>query len=81
MREAGIVLRLYANARLEASCTIAEARLIERFGIVPPIYYDTHVPGDRPFEPESAVIVCHEHGSAISVVHPSDGKPNIPRFP
>jgi hypothetical protein len=81
MREAGIALRPYFTGGVDAACAIDEAALVAGFSLKPPVYYNSHVPGDRPFEPEGAVIVCHEHSSTIAVVHPHDAKRDTPRFP
>ncbi|MEO8685392.1 MAG: hypothetical protein ABI414_11200 [Devosia sp.] len=82
MRAAGIAIRPNYNQYLAADCTIDYPELQRRFlDVREPVFYTDTIPGDRPYEPESAAIFCREHSSAIYVTHPNDARSDTPRFP
>ncbi len=81
MRASGIEVRLMWGSTVKAGCVIDPARLARRYGIAPPMFYTDSFPGDRPGDPESALIVCHEHGASILVIHPLDAGAGTASFP
>lgn len=81
MRDAGIVVRPLYGTVAAAGCCVDGTRLHSRFSIQLPVWFSDDIPGDRPYDPAGAAIMCREHSSGIWLVHPDDTKPDTPRFP
>ncbi|MDB5528649.1 MAG: hypothetical protein JWR51_1752 [Devosia sp.] len=81
MRDAGILVRPLYGALANAACCVDSPRLQARFDITLPVWFSDSIPGDRPYDPEGAAIMCREHGSGIWLLHPSDATPDTPVFP
>lgn len=80
MRQAGITVRLRGFGYIDVQCCIDPVTLSEQFDATPPVRYYT-MPGDRQYDPWSAVINCQEHQLSIVVVVPEDAPPGTPWFP
>ncbi|MET3897293.1 hypothetical protein ABIB57_001230 [Devosia sp. UYZn731] len=81
MRDAGILVRPLHGALVNAACCVDGTRLQTQFSIQLPVWFNDDIPGDRPYDPEGAAIMCREHGSGIWLLHPRDAKPATPVFP
>ncbi|MDB5506057.1 MAG: hypothetical protein JWR75_695 [Devosia sp.] len=81
MRSAGLVLKPNWRQSVFAHCHIDATRLAAQFDIAAPVDFNGHIEGDRPYEPESAAIICREHGSWIGVLHEDERKLTAPVFP
>jgi hypothetical protein len=80
MREAGVPVRLGFEC-LNADCCVDPVALAGVFDMSGPAKYVT-IPGDRPYDPEGALLYCSEHPSfRIFVIHPDVATAQTPWFP
>lgn len=81
MRDAGVPIRPLYGSLASAACCVDGPRLQSRFDVTLPVWFSDDIPGDRPYDPEGAAIMCREHSSGIWLLHPRDAKPDTPIFP
>jgi hypothetical protein len=83
MRLAGLRVRYgWAPLQVEAECHIDPAALTAMFPPAPSVAYEEVYTSERAREDlPMAQVRCQEHGSAIRVLHPEEGGPDVPVFP
>ena len=82
LRGHGIATRLQSLLHVEAECRVAPGALALQFPSLPPAFYTEYYEPDRHERGEAvAAIFCPGCQSRISVVHPTQGKPDVPWFP